>query len=137
MPGGSGPSWGSSASVAPPQVGGSLVAQKADLSERELALVESEMRSRSKSMLIAYVIWLFVGVLGGHRFYLGQRNAGIAYLVTFIIGLLLAFVLIGFLVLFILGLLVLIDGLRIPGWLTRINSTTEQQVIGEVRATRH
>ena len=37
---------------------------------------------RSKSKGMAYAIWLFFGMLGGHRFYLRNYGMGIFYLFT-------------------------------------------------------
>lgn len=35
-----------------------------------------------KSLGLAYVLWLFLGVLGIHQFYLGKIGRGILYLLT-------------------------------------------------------
>lgn len=35
-----------------------------------------------KSKAIAYILWLFCGVLGFHRFYLGKVASGVVWLVT-------------------------------------------------------
>jgi len=36
-----------------------------------------------KSMGAAYLIWLFFGFFGVHRFYLGKIGTGVLYLLTF------------------------------------------------------
>jgi TM2 domain-containing membrane protein YozV len=36
-----------------------------------------------KSIGAAYLIWLFFGVFGVHRFYLGKIGTGVLYLLTF------------------------------------------------------
>lgn len=36
-----------------------------------------------KSKGIAYLLWFFLGIIGGHRFYLGKIGTGILYLCTF------------------------------------------------------
>lgn len=36
-----------------------------------------------KSVGLAYVFWLLLGVLGGHKFYLGRPGMGLLYLFTF------------------------------------------------------
>jgi TM2 domain-containing membrane protein YozV len=112
----------------------SLVATKSTLSERELALLESEMRARSKSTLVAFVLWLFLGMLGAHRFYLNRK--GIAFVVTFVVGLALTVIIVGFLVLFVEGIFVLIDAFRLPRFVEQANAATEQQVITEILAAR-
>lgn len=35
-----------------------------------------------KSKGVAYLLWLFLGLIGGHRFYLGHVGIGIAQLLT-------------------------------------------------------
>lgn len=35
-------------------------------------------RHDEKSILVAYLLWFFLGGLGAHRFYLGYTNSGIA-----------------------------------------------------------
>lgn len=35
-----------------------------------------------KSKSVAYLLWFFFGLLGGHRFYLGRFTSGFIYLIT-------------------------------------------------------
>lgn len=108
----------------------SLVSAKSSLSDRELALLESEMRGRSKSIWVAFALWFFVGMLGGHRFYL--KRGGEIYLVVFVVGLVTSIILIGFLILAVLGLFVLIDAFRISNWVESANREIESQIITEI-----
>ena len=44
---------------------------------------------KNDEMLIAYVIWFFLGLFGGHRFYFGHFGLGVLYFLTggfFLIG---------------------------------------------------
>jgi TM2 domain-containing membrane protein YozV len=36
-----------------------------------------------KSKTTAYLLWFFLGILGGHKFYLGKVGMGIIYILTF------------------------------------------------------
>ena len=40
------------------------------------------MQREQKSMLIAYLVWFFLGGLGVHRMYLGKVNTGIILLLV-------------------------------------------------------
>ena len=55
---------------------------KQDLSPQQLAIVASEFNKRAKSHLIAYLLWFFLGVLGGHRFYSRNTIRAIFMLIT-------------------------------------------------------
>jgi len=57
------------------------VAMKSQLDTRELLLLESEVKSRGKSMLVAYVLWYFLGIFGGHRFYMGRTGTAVTQLI--------------------------------------------------------
>ena len=37
----------------------------------------------SKDVVVAYLLWFFLGLMGAHRFYLGHAGMGILYLFTF------------------------------------------------------
>ncbi len=54
-----------------------------------------------KNMLIAYLLWWFLGWAGGHRFYLGKVKTAMLQLFLFISAIVLYFVIIGYLFIFI------------------------------------
>lgn len=74
-----------------------------------------------KSALLAYVLWLFTGGFGGHKFYLGQTTQGFCYLGLTIIGWLTSFIGIGFLFLGVLLIALLIDLFIIPARVDKVN----------------
>ncbi len=39
--------------------------------------------SLNKSLGVAYLLWLFLGWMGAHHFYLGKIGRGVGYLLTF------------------------------------------------------
>ena len=55
---------------------------KQSLNTHQLALVQSELAKKSKSKTTAYVFWLFLGALGGHRYYAGDVIRGIFMTLT-------------------------------------------------------
>lgn len=86
------------------------------LSVQEKSLVEQQVTNNKKSVLVAYILWFFLGMTGAHRFYASKgKVAAIIQLVSSIIGFLTTFIFIGFLILFVLGVWVLIDAFLIPG----------------------
>ena len=91
-----------------------------DLTERELLILRQEVDSRKKSVAATWLLWLFLGELGAHRFYLGRVGSGIAMLLT--LG----------------GLLIwaLVDAFLIPGMLRANKREVEAEVLQEIAAMR-
>ncbi len=69
----------------------------------------------SKSMVIAYVLWFFLGQLGIHRFYLGKIGTAIAQLALGLLGWATALLGIGFFFLVPLWIWLIVDIFLIPG----------------------
>ncbi|HRO29037.1 MULTISPECIES: NINE protein [Micrococcaceae] len=74
-----------------------------------------------RSLGVAYVLCVLLGLLGAHRFYLGHPGPGVAYAVLTVVGLTSASWGIGFLFGALVLLLVLIDLFRIPGYVRAAN----------------
>ena len=90
---------------------------KYDLTGPELETVREIFRRRRKSLAVAWLLWLFTGLLGGHRFYLGDRTGG--FTVMFTLG--------GF-----LGILWLVDAFTLYDRIVKVNESIEASVIIEV-----
>jgi TM2 domain-containing membrane protein YozV len=84
--------------------------------------------ANKKSVVVAYLLWFFFGVLGGHRFYAGKTGSAVAQLLLFIFGIILSIVVVGFLLLIPLGIWVLVDAFLIPGWIRNQNSLLAMQL---------
>jgi len=78
---------------------------------------EAMMRydANKRSVGIAYVLWFFFGMLGGHRFYLKQTGTAIAMLIVTLLSIPLSFVAIGLLSFAVIWIWVIVDAFLIPG----------------------
>jgi TM2 domain-containing membrane protein YozV len=103
--------------------------------ERTTPPVSGDMRAmmlyeaNKKSMAVSYILWFFVGVFGGHRFYNGRTGTAVTQLLMWIFGALLvsAFGL-GLLLLIPLGLWLLLDAFLIPGWVNDHNNVLAREL---------
>lgn len=59
------------------------------LSTNEQLLIEQRVGNDGKNVVVAYLLWLFLGVFSAHRFYLGKPGTAILQMLTY-------FILIGF-----------------------------------------
>ncbi|MGO1592605.1 TM2 domain-containing protein [Ancrocorticia sp.] len=75
--------------------------------------------NEKKSAGPMWLLWLFTGALGGHRFYLGDTGYALGLLFT--LG--------GF------GFWALIDAFLINGRLKRVNSQKQQEIFGRYQIT--
>jgi TM2 domain-containing membrane protein YozV len=87
-----------------------------------------------KSMAVSYLLWIFVGVFGGHRFYNGRTGTAVTQLLMWIFGAMLVSVFgLGLLLLVPLGLWLLLDAFLIPGWVNDHNNLLAQGIGPGVR----
>jgi len=91
-----------------------------DLTERELLIFTEERAHRIKSPLITWLLWFFLAIIGGHRYYLGNIVMAIAMTLT-LAG---------------LGIWGLIDAFFIPAALRRNNREVSQRILVEISAMR-
>jgi TM2 domain-containing membrane protein YozV len=91
-----------------------------DLTERELLILRQEVEDRKKSTASTWLLWLFLGEFGAHRFYMGKIGTAIAMLLT--LG----------------GLLIwwLVDAFLIAGMLRSDQHRVQRQVLEEIAAMR-
>ena len=87
------------------------------LSLEQQILIEQRVTNESKSPLVAYGLWFFLGLFGAHRFYFGKPFTAIMMLLLNLIGWATTFILIGFGFLGLLGLWWLLDAFLILGML--------------------
>ncbi|UPY35961.1 TM2 domain-containing protein [Sediminicoccus sp. KRV36] len=75
----------------------------------------------SHSVVLAYLIWFFLGYGGVHRMYLGRWISGLIMLALFGVSLLLTLVFVGYLGLGVIMIWWVVDALLIPGMTRRAN----------------
>ena len=83
-----------------------------------------------KSLLLAYLIWFFLGYGGVHRMYLGHWISGFVMLLIFAVSLPLTILLVGHLGLGFILLWWLLDVLLIPGMCARANHRLIDRIAG-------
>jgi TM2 domain-containing membrane protein YozV len=71
--------------------------------------------ANKKSVIIAYLLWFFLGMFGIHRLYLGRIASGLILLLLTLVAGALYWIFIGMVLMVIPGLWWLIDALLIPG----------------------
>lgn len=57
------------------------VEKKNQLTEKQFAILQSEMKKHQKSAALAHVLCIFLGIFGIHKFYLRNVRQGIVYLI--------------------------------------------------------
>lgn len=55
---------------------------KSKMTPEQLVLLQGEFDKKKKSKPTAYLLWFFVGIFGGHRFYAGDTIRAIFMLIT-------------------------------------------------------
>lgn len=91
------------------------------LSTNDQLLIESRVTNDGKNVVVAYVLWLFLGVFSAHRFYLGRPLSAILQILSY-------FILIG-------ALWWIIDLFLIPGMIRERNDALRRQLGAEMRTT--
>jgi TM2 domain-containing membrane protein YozV len=88
-----------------------------------------------KSLLVAYLLWFFLGYVGAHRFYLGRPVSGFIMLALSAVTLVITLVSFGVLsfLWFVVGLWWLIDALLIPGIVAGRNTRIADRVFSSRR----
>jgi len=119
-----------------------------ELNEEELLILRREVKSRRKSVITAWLLWLFLGIFAAHRFYLGHFRSGIVMLsldLFIIVGFILSLafhiinaafgIAIGFAILTILGWFV-VDIFMLPFMLRKDRLIVQGEVLAEITARR-
>ena len=122
---------------------------KEQLSQQQFFILESEMQKRRKSLPLTYVLLIFLGALGVHKFYLGKTKQGLLYLVLGVVGFISLLIgeftglisfgasgmplfRFGLVCLGILVILLIVDLFTIPRQVRQANMATENKIIDQL-----
>lgn len=84
--------------------------------------------SQKKSAGTAYLLWFFLGGVGGHRFYLGSTGPAVGQLILFVLGWTTIWFFIGFFFLVPLGIWLLVDVFMISDMVRNHNQALATQL---------
>lgn len=98
------------------------ISKKSQMDARELMLLDSELKRQGKNMVVAYILWYFLGIFGGHRFYMGKTGSAVAQLI---------------LSLTVIGMIVttvwwIVDAFLLHTWVRDHNAVVEDRLIDEI-----
>lgn len=127
------------------------VQAKQELSEKQLSILNSEMEKHKRSVGLAYVLFIFFGSIGVHKFYIGKILWGIVYFLIGVLGWLTILTsgvaaiaddaeaasglgTFGIICLVVLGILLLIDLFTIPRQINKKLEKTEADIIKKLTA---
>lgn len=96
--------------------------RKSQLDTRELLLLESEVKNQGKNMIVAYILWYFLGIVGGHRFYMGKIGTAVTQLI-------LSLTVVG---LIVTGIWWIVDAFLVHSWVKQHNAEVENRVIDRI-----
>ena len=97
-----------------------------NLSTEDLLFVNSEVEKRKRNLVVAYLLWFFVGTFGAHRYYFGKTKSAIA--MTLIVVLTLG------LGLLVTGIWAFVDAFLMPKWSREEIAIIEQETIEHLEA---
>jgi TM2 domain-containing membrane protein YozV len=96
------------------------IQQQGGLSSDTRALMLFE--ANKKTAVVAYLLWFFLGLLGGHNFYLKRTGVAVGLAVA---QLILSLTMVGLVITIVW---VLIDAFLIPGWVRNQNNLLAAQL---------
>ncbi|MDO4903530.1 MAG: TM2 domain-containing protein [Limosilactobacillus sp.] len=115
-------------------------ARKHLMTDRELISFESEVNRRSKNVVVAYLLAIFLGSIGAHRYYLKKIGTGIVMTLLAVFGWMLFVSILGMeiaiLLFFIDGIWVIVDLFLIPSIVNKDRTNVENEVFAQIMAER-
>ncbi len=107
------------------------------LTTEELTLVETRLTNEAKSVLVAYLLWIFLGGIGMHNFYIGRIMLGICEIILGLLGFIFIFAAgLGVIFLVPLAVLLFIDLFIIPGGIRKSLNKKRQELIEDMKRNK-
>ncbi|OYD06934.1 TM2 domain-containing protein [Paludifilum halophilum] len=113
---------------------------KEQLDERQLAIANSELENQKKSVVLAYVLWFFLGAFGAHRYYAGKIASGLIFLGMTIVCWILAtivtiitFGLLGWIFLLPITIWWIVDAFLLHGLIHQANVKKERVILEQIQ----
>lgn len=101
------------------------------LSMEQLTYIETRLTNEKKSIVVAYLLWFFLGALGAHNFYMGRTLYGALQLLGTVIGWATAGIIVGMVLLGLVGISWIVDLFLIPGGIRNDLDKKRQLMIAE------
>lgn len=102
------------------------------MSTQERILIEQRIANDGKSTVVAYLLLIFFGSLGAHRFYLGRTGSAVAQLLLCILGWLTLVFVVGIVLLIVLGIWIIVDIFLVPGMIQAQRDAMRQRLTQEM-----
>ncbi|TPR19142.1 NINE protein [Apilactobacillus timberlakei] len=115
------------------QLEAEILKKEQRLSPEQQNIVENSANTNKANPIIAWVLWWFLGEVGGHRFYL-RRNNALAMLIIDIVGWILTPILIGFPIILFIRIWWIIDAFSIQTWLREDYLLKKKQAIDMINS---
>lgn len=104
------------------------------LTTEQMTLVETRVTNDAKSMGVAYILAIFLGGFGAHRFYLGRTGTAVVQLALFVLGWLTLALVVGAFLLVAVGIWLVIDLFLIPGMINSDKIALRERITRELEA---
>lgn len=99
------------------------------MDENKSTQTVTETVTTQKSKLVAFLLWLFLGGLGAHRYYCGKVGTGVVILILTVIGIFTSGIVIGIPILAVVGIWLIVDLVRILTGGLVTGTTTQTRTI--------
>lgn len=104
------------------------------LDTQQQILIEQRVTNDAKSPVIAYLLLVFLGGFGAHRFYLGKTGTAVTILILWVLGWVTAVIGVGLILLLVVGIWAFVDLFLIPGMIKADQQALRQKLAYEMGA---